>query len=121
MAHRRHPAAAPFAVRFRRASTAELTRNVRIRVRLALVPGASRRLNVMLDPAYAAKLAKLAERTHVNEGTLARLLLTQALDQADPHPRDVAALLDGLAGALGLANQGLKDARAGRTVKLDDI
>ena len=80
-----------------------------------------RRLNVTLDPAYAAKLAKLAERTHVNEGTLARSLLSQALDEADPDPRQVAALLDGLPGAFERAQQGLDDAKAGRTVALDDL
>jgi predicted transcriptional regulator len=85
------------------------------------MPGMSRRLNVTLDPAYAAKLAKLAERTHVNEGTLARSLLSQALDEADPDPRQVTALLDGLPGALERARQGLEDARAGRTVSLDDL
>jgi hypothetical protein len=85
------------------------------------MPGMSRRLNVTLDPAYAAKLAKLAERTHVNEGTLARSLLSQALDEADPDPRQVTALLDGLPGALERARQGLDDARAGRTVSLDDL
>ncbi len=55
------------------------------------MPQSARRLNVTLDPAYAAKLSKLAERTHVNEGTQARSLLTQALDEADPDPRHVAA------------------------------
>jgi hypothetical protein len=86
-----------------------------------LVRDASRRLNVTLDPAYATKLAKLAQRTHVNEGTLARSLLSQALDEADPDPRHVAALLDGLPGALERAHQGLQDARAGRTTNLDDL
>ena len=81
----------------------------------------ARRLNVTLDPAYATKLAKLAERTHVNEGTLARSLLTQALDEADPDPRHVAALLDGLPGAFERARQGLEDAKAGRTIALDDL
>ncbi|MGH7760764.1 MAG: hypothetical protein ACREOY_05025 [Candidatus Dormibacteraceae bacterium] len=84
------------------------------------MPGA-RRLNVTLDPSYAAKLAKLAERTHVNEGTLARSLLTQALDEAEPDPRHVAALLDGLPGALERARQGLRDARAGQTIGLDEL
>jgi len=81
----------------------------------------SKRLNVTLDPAYAAKLARLARRTHVNEGTLARSLLSQALDDADPDPRQVAALLDGLPGALERAQVGLEDAQAGRTIKLDDL
>ncbi len=85
------------------------------------MPVTSRRLNVTLDPAYAAKLAKLAQRTHVNEGTLARSLLSQALDEADPDPRHVAALLDALPGAWERTNQGLRDAKAGRTVNLNDL
>jgi hypothetical protein len=85
------------------------------------MPDASRRLNVTLDPVYAAKLSRLAKRTHVNEGTLARSLLSQALDEADPDPRHVAALLDGLPGALERAQHGLEDARAGRAIALDDL
>ncbi len=85
------------------------------------MPGANRRLNVTLDHAYAAKLARLAQRTHVNEGTLARSLLSQALDEADPDPRQAADLLDGLPGAFERAQQGLQDAKAGRTIRLDDL
>jgi len=85
------------------------------------VPETTRRLNVTLDPAYAAKLAKMAERTHVNEGTLARSLLSQALDEADPDPRHIAELLDGLPVARERAQEGLEDAKAGRTINLDDL
>ena len=53
------------------------------------------RLNVTLDSEHAAKLSMLAERTHVQEGTLARSLLSSALDEADPDPRTITALLDG--------------------------
>jgi len=80
-----------------------------------------RRLNVTLDPEYAVRLAQLSERTHVNEGTLARALLSQALDEADPEPRHLAALLDGLPGAFDRARQGLEDAKAGRTVALNEL
>jgi hypothetical protein len=85
------------------------------------MPEMTRRLNVTLDPAYAAKLAKMAERTHVNEGTLARSLLSQALDEADPDPRHITELLDGLPGALERAQEGREDAKAGRTINLDDL
>lgn len=79
------------------------------------------RLNVTLDPEHAAKLRRLAERTHVQEGTLARSLLAQALDEADPDPRNVADLLDSIDGAFERAQLGLEQARAGRTVPLDEL
>ncbi len=79
------------------------------------------RLNITLDAEHAAKLASLAERTHVQEGTLARSLLTIALDDADPEPRNLVSLLDGLGGAFERAQQGVEDARAGRTISLDDL
>ncbi|GEM_PF-3750532 len=34
------------------------------------------RLNVTLDEEYSAKFARLAERTHIHQGTLARSLLS---------------------------------------------
>jgi predicted transcriptional regulator len=79
------------------------------------------RLNVTLDDEYAEKLRRLAERTHVQEGTLARSLLSSALDEADPDSRHVAALLDGIDGAYERAQAGLEDARAGRTRLLDEL
>ena len=82
---------------------------------------AVRRLNVTLDAERAAKLALLAERTHVQEGTLARSLLSQALDETDPDPKHVAALLDGIPGAYERAQLGLKQARNDQTVALDDL
>jgi hypothetical protein len=57
------------------------------------------RLNVTLDGEHAEKLRRLAERTHVQEGTLARSLLSTALDEADPDARSVTELLDGIDGA----------------------
>ena len=44
----------------------------------------SQRLNISLDGEHAAKLASLAARVHVNEGTLARSLLSTAIDDLDP-------------------------------------
>lgn len=74
-----------------------------------------------LDPERALKLAQLAERTNIQEGTLARSLLSQALDEAGADPSHVAALLDGIPGAFERARLGLKQAKAGRTVGLDDL
>jgi hypothetical protein len=81
----------------------------------------STRLNVTLDSEHAAKLSMLAERTHVQEGTLARSLLASALDEADPDPRTITALLDGIPGAYEDAVLGLKQAEAGETISLDEL
>jgi predicted transcriptional regulator len=78
------------------------------------------RLNVTLPAETAAKLARLAERTHVQEGTLARSLLAQAIDEADPDARHVAEILDGIPGAWERVEEGLRQARAGETVPLDE-
>jgi hypothetical protein len=57
---------------------------------------------------------------HMQPGTLARSLLAQALDDADPDPRNAVALLDAIPGAHERARLGLRQARAGETVALDD-
>jgi len=48
------------------------------------VAGPAKRVNVILDEERALKLHRLAERTHTNAGTLARSLLSSALDEVDP-------------------------------------
>ena len=58
----------------------------------------SRRLNVSLDERRAAKLARLADRAHVPDGTLARSLLSAAIDDADPDPDSVTDILEGIPG-----------------------
>jgi hypothetical protein len=85
------------------------------------VAGKINRVNVMLDDQRALKLRRLAERTHTNPGTLARSLLSTALDEADPDPRDVTALLDGIDGAWEGVQQGAADHAAGRTIPLRDL
>jgi hypothetical protein len=79
------------------------------------------RLNVTLDAEHAAKLSMLAERIHVQEGTLARSLLSSALDEADPDPRVITALLDGIPGAFEEVQLGLQQVREGKTVPLDEL
>jgi hypothetical protein len=79
------------------------------------------RVNVTLDDVHALKLRRLAERTHVNEGTLARSLLSTALDEADPDPRQIADLLDRIPGAFERAQLGLQQARAGLGTPLEEL
>ena len=79
------------------------------------------RLNVTLDDEYAAKLARLALRAHVQEGTLARSLLSRAIDDADIDAPDVVQMLDGIPGAHARLQRSLRDAKAGRTVPLEAL
>ncbi len=82
---------------------------------------ASQRLNITLDDEHASKLARLASRVHVNEGTLARSLLSSAIDNADPDPDTVVAVLDGIDGAWERAQLGRRQAAEGDTVDLDHL
>ena len=79
------------------------------------------RVNVTLDDVHAEKLRRLAERTHVHEGTIARSLLMTALDNADPDPRSVTELLDTIPGALERAELGLRQIHAGEGRPLTDL
>lgn len=79
------------------------------------------RLNITLDGDHAAKLANLAERVRVPEGTLARSLLSRALDDTDPDPTNVVALLAGIDGAYKRAQLGLRQADSGETIPLAEL
>jgi hypothetical protein len=79
------------------------------------------RLNITLDPQQAEKLSRLADRMHVQPGTLARSLLSSAIDEADPDARNVADLLDGIPGAYERAQLGLEQATSRETVALDEL
>jgi hypothetical protein len=79
------------------------------------------RVNVTLDQEHALKLRAMAERMHMNEGTLARSLLSTAIEEADPDPRHVTGLLDGIDGAYEHAVLGAQQAAAGLGVDLGDF
>lgn len=79
------------------------------------------RLNITLDDEYADKLVRLAERMHLQPGTVARSLLSSALDDADPDARNVAELLDGIPGAFERAQIGAQQAKSGETIPLAEL
>jgi hypothetical protein len=85
------------------------------------MPNKSNRVNVLLDAEHAAKLSSIAARTYVNPGTIARSLLSTALDQADPDAGSVTALLDAIPNAYERAQQGLREARLGQAIRLEDL
>jgi hypothetical protein len=79
------------------------------------------RLNITLDDEQAEKLARLAERMYVQPGTVARSLLSSALDEVDPDARNVVELLDRIPGAHERAQLGLAQAHTGETIALDEL
>ncbi|MGH2466857.1 MAG: hypothetical protein ACRDGL_03900 [Candidatus Limnocylindrales bacterium] len=79
------------------------------------------RVNVLLDPERALKLRRLADRVHTNPGTLARSLLSTALDEADPDPRNVTMLLDRIDGAWEDALAGQAEAIEGKGIPLERL
>jgi len=81
----------------------------------------ARRVNVTLDEAHAEKLALLAARTHMQEGTLARSLLSTALDEVAPDAARITEILDSIPGAWEKTQNGLRQAARGEGIPLDDL
>jgi hypothetical protein len=79
------------------------------------------RLNITLDDEHSHKLERLADRMHVQPGTVARSLLSTAIEEADPDAANVMELLDGLPGAFERAQLGLQQAVAGDTIAVDEL
>lgn len=88
---------------------------------MSAVPSGKSRVNVVLDEEHARKLSLMAERAHVQEGTLARSLLASALDAADPEGRTITSILDATPGAWERTQEGLEQARRGEGVPLDEL
>jgi len=80
-----------------------------------------KRINVVLDVEHDDRLTEIAARLYVQPGTVARSLLSTALDQVDPEAATITALLDSIPGAWERTMEGVADARAGRVVPLDQL
>jgi hypothetical protein len=64
------------------------------------------RLIVTLDAEHAARLTALAERAHVERSTLARSLLSAAIDESDPDSATITDILDRIPGTWERAQRG---------------
>ena len=74
-----------------------------------------------LEPEYAEKLAILAEQVHIREGTLARSLLSQAIDAADIDARSIVEIRDEIPGAFERVELSIEEIRAGKGIPLDEL
>jgi hypothetical protein len=81
----------------------------------------AKRINLTLDDEHAHKLALLASRSHVQEGTLARSLLSTALDDADPDATRITEILNAIPGAWERTREGTEQAARGEGKPLDDL
>lgn len=81
----------------------------------------TRRLNVSLDQQRSAKLARLADRAHVADGTLARSLLSAAIDDADPDAESITDILEGIPGLAGQLERAEAQVASGAVVELRDL
>jgi hypothetical protein len=81
----------------------------------------STRLNVTLDPEHAAKLSRMAEQSYTQAGTLARSLLSRAIDEAELDGGTMIEVLNGIPGALERAQLGREQGRRGETIPLEEL
>lgn len=85
------------------------------------------RLNLTLDDEHAAMLTRLAERTHMQPGTIARSMLLTMLDRtveqevSERTPKDIVELLDGIEGAYERTQLARRQAAHGDVTPLDQL
>lgn len=60
----------------------------------------------------------MAERKHVNEGTLARAMLSRLIDESEPDAANIVRLLGGIDGAWERIEVGFQAADEGDTIPL---
>jgi|tagenome__1003787_1003787.scaffolds.fasta_scaffold17403304_1 predicted transcriptional regulator len=79
------------------------------------------RINVTLEPETAERLARMARWAHVPEGTMARMLISRAVDDNEAAPAHVAAIIGAIPGAWDDVRRGLAEYDRGEAVDIDDL
>lgn len=82
---------------------------------------ATTRLNVTLDREHAEKLRRMAEQSYAAEGTLARSLLSRAIDDAELDGRTMVEILNGIPGATDRVRLGREQIARGEGIPLDEL
>jgi hypothetical protein len=90
---------------------------------VVVVPAGGRphRINVLLDEEHAARLRRKAEQSHAAEGTLARSLLSRAIDEAEVDGRTIVEVLNGIPDARASIARGREQFERGEGVPLDEL
>jgi hypothetical protein len=76
---------------------------------------------VLLDEEHAARLRRMAEQSHAAEGTLARSLLSRAIDDAEVQGRTIVEVLNGIPGARESIFRGREQFARGEGIPLDEL
>jgi hypothetical protein len=79
------------------------------------------RFNVTLDREHAEKLRRMAEQSYAAEGTLARSLLSRAIDEAELGGRTMVEILNGIPGARERVQLGREQIARGEGIPLDEL
>lgn len=79
------------------------------------------RVNVLLDEEHAERLRRMADQSHAAEGTLARSLLSRAIDEAEVDGRTIVEVLNGIRGAGESIARGREQFARGEGVPLDEL
>ena len=83
--------------------------------------GRTHRINVLLDEEHAQRLKRMAEQSHAAEGTLARSLLSRAIDEAEVDGRTMVEVLNGIPGARESIARGKEQFARGEGTPLDEL
>lgn len=83
--------------------------------------GSPRRINVTLDDDHADRLGYLARRMHMQEGTLARSLLSEAIDSVDPDPETVVEMLERIPGIHERLKLAEEQVKRGEVIPFDEF
>ena len=79
------------------------------------------RINVTLDAEHAQRLKRMAEQAYAAEGTLARSLLSRAIDDAEVDGRTMVEILNGIPGTAQRLVQARDELKRGEGIPLDEL
>ena len=83
--------------------------------------GRPHRVNVLLDEEHAARLRRMAAQSYAAEGTLARSLLSRAIDDAEVDGRTIVEVLNGIPGARESIARGREQFARGEGIPLNEV
>ena len=94
---------------------------IRANVERVAPGGRTHRINVLLDEEHAARLRRMAAQSYAAEGTLARSLLSRAIDEAEVDGRTMVEVLNGIPAARESLERGREQLARGDGIPLEEL